>query len=131
MEKTLLNSKTGLPMKISKMLPLTPLFIAGLIGSSEPAKALECFELGAGAELSLMINTHTKKGSITTGESETPIWVKRQSVGGSLFTYRFRFEGRRFSLNVLNEPVDEQDSRSRAILTDLYTAENIPMGCNL
>jgi hypothetical protein len=93
--------------------------------------AAECFELGPQAETSVLINAKTLRGKFTAGEEKTRIRATREEVGGSLATYSFMKDGEPWSLTILNEVVDEEDSRYRGILTQTDSLERIFMGCEI
>jgi hypothetical protein len=101
-----------------------------LMTVSQIALAIDCYELGAQAEMSIHINSKTNKGKLQVGE-EIKFKAKKQNVGGSLATYNFKATGNSYSLSVLNEPVSSNDNRYRGVLTELNSIERTFLGCNL
>ena len=104
--------------------------ISFLVSVSQFSHAVDCFELGAQAELSVHINSTTRKGKLNIGE-EIKFKAKKQNVGGSLATYSFKANGKKYSLSVLNENVSNEDNRYIGTLTDLGSLEKVFLGCNL
>jgi hypothetical protein len=104
-------------MNFSKMT-----LIGFLITFSQFSLAVDCFELGPQAELSVHINSTTRKGLLNIGE-EIKFKAKKQNVGGSLASYIFKANDKNYSLSVLNEMISNEDNRYHGTLTDLDSLE--------
>lgn len=112
-------------MNFSKMT-----LIGFLITFSQLSLAVDCYELGAQEELSVHINSVTRKGVLNIGE-EVKFKAKKQNVGGSLVSYTFKVNDRNYSLSVLNEILSSEDTRYSGTLTDLDSLERTFLGCTL
>jgi len=97
---------------------------------SQLALAVDCFELGAQAESSVHINSITTKGTLHLGE-EFKIKAKQEDVEGSLATYTFKADKKKYSLSILNESVADDDKRNMGILIELSSLNKIFLGCSL
>jgi hypothetical protein len=113
-----------------KMKNMQLLSLISLMMLSQLTLAVDCFEIGAQAESSVHINSITKKGTLHLGE-EFKIKANQEDVEGSLATYTFKADKKKYSLSILNESVADDDKRNMGILIELSSLNKIFLGCSL